>query len=256
MNQTTWIVGGGIVIVAISMMLYFFSGDGLPKTDAQSPKVINPETMLTPATSTGDTSEIENSAQQTTTNPAVDAVATPPKGAEVPAEKKAQVLSEVLVKTSMGNITLKLYAKDAPNAVENFTKLAKEGFYNGVRFHRVIKGFMIQTGDPFSKDDTQMESWGQGGPGYKFADEINAQSAIYQRGYKHGVLAMANSGPNTNGSQFFIMNADYPLPPLYVIFGEVVNGLDVVDAIGNVATTGRPNDRPLTPVTITSMEVK
>lgn len=245
MNQTTWIVGGGILIVAAAMMLYFFSGDGLPKKSDTSPIVVNPETMLQPATSTENTSEPVS--EQTTPKT--------PDTTPAPTPKVESVTNEVLLKTSMGNITLKLYAKDAPETVGNFVKLAKSGFYDGVRFHRVIKGFMIQTGDPLSKDDTKMGSWGTGGPGYKFNDEINPQSPIYERGYKRGVLAMANSGPNTNGSQFFIMHSDYPLPPLYTIFGEVESGLDVVDAIGNVATT-KPGDRPLTPVTILSATIK
>ncbi len=253
MNQTTWIVGGGIVIVAVAMMFYFFSGDGLPKKVVTSPIVANPETMLTPATSTGDKSESSVPQAVTPKEPVPTTAPAAPK-TESAAPKAAPLANEVLLKTSMGNITVKLYTQDAPKTTANFTKLAKEGFYNGVRFHRVIKNFMIQSGDPLSKDDSASGRWGTGGPGYQFADEINAQSPIYQRGYKHGVLAMANSGPNTNGSQFFIMHADYALPPLYTIFGEVENGLDVVDAIGNVAT--KPGDQPVTPVTILSMEVK
>lgn len=252
MNQTTWIVGGGVVIVAVAMMFYFFSGDGLPKKAVPSPIVANPETMLTPATSTGDTSE---PIVPTTPAPKEPEVAAAPEVKPVAASPApAPVANKVLLKTTMGNITVKLYTQDAPKTTANFTKLAKEGFYDGVRFHRVIKNFMIQGGDPLSKDDSASGRWGTGGPGYQFADEINSQSPIYQRGYKHGVLAMANSGPNTNGSQFFIMHTDYPLPPLYTIFGEVESGLDVVDAIGNVPT--KPGDQPVTPVTILSMEVK
>ncbi|OGZ08345.1 MAG: hypothetical protein A3D65_00390 [Candidatus Lloydbacteria bacterium RIFCSPHIGHO2_02_FULL_50_13] len=161
---------------------------------------------------------------------------------------------EVTLKTSMGDITLRLATADAPKTTENFLKLAKSSFYNGVRFHRVIKGFMIQGGDPLSKDDTQVERWGTGGPGYQFADEINAGSALYHKGYKRGVVAMANSGPNTNGSQFFIMHQDYPLPPSYTIFGEVVAGQDVVDKIATTPTAS--GDRPLTPVTIVSVSIK
>jgi cyclophilin family peptidyl-prolyl cis-trans isomerase len=168
-------------------------------------------------------------------------------------------LPTATISTSMGNITVALYKNDAPKTVENFLTLAGQGFYDGTKFHRVIKGFMIQGGDPNSKDDTLVDRWGAGGPGYKFADEIDANSAIYKTGYKHGVLAMANSGPNTNGSQFFIMAADYPLPPLYTIFGEVVSGLDVVDAIDAVPTDGSAqrggNDRPLTPVVVKAVMV-
>jgi cyclophilin family peptidyl-prolyl cis-trans isomerase len=252
MNQTTWIIGGGVIIVMLSLVLYFISGDTVPRTI--TPEItINDETMTDKATTTDGHPPTENTASSTV-NP------TPPveQKAETKPETKPEAAvpqsQQVALKTSMGDITIKLYAADAPKTVANFVKLSGEGFYNGVRFHRVIKGFMIQGGDPLSKDDSNVGTWGTGGPGYKFADEINAGSALYKKGYKKGVVAMANSGPNTNGSQFFIMHADYALPPLYAIFGEVTSGLDVVEKIGNVATDG--NDRPLTPVTIISAQVK
>ncbi len=150
-----------------------------------------------------------------------------------------------ILKTSKGDIELTFYPKDAPNTVANFVKLAQQGFYDGVIFHRVIKGFMIQGGDPTGT--------GTGGPGYKFADELNPASPSYQAGYKKGVLAMANSGPDTNGSQFFIMLADYPLPNNYTIFGKVINGQDVVDEIGNEPTGS--NDRPINPIKILGIEL-
>jgi cyclophilin family peptidyl-prolyl cis-trans isomerase len=151
-----------------------------------------------------------------------------------------------VIKTIKGNIELTLYAKDAPNTVANFIKLAKQGFYNGVIFHRVIKGFMIQGGDPTGT--------GTGGPGYKFADELNPSTASYQEGYKKGVVAMANSGPDTNGSQFFIMLADTSLPHSYTIFGKVIKGQEVVDEIGNAPTGAE--DRPVDPVKMTSVTIK
>jgi len=124
------------------------------------------------------------------------------------------------IATNLGNFTIEFFAKDAPNTVNNFITLAKKNFYDGTVFHRIIKGFMIQGGDP--KGD------GTGGPGYKFADEsIN-------REYKRGIVAMANSGPDTNGSQFFVMHEDYDLPKNYVIFGQVTNGLETIDKIANV----------------------
>jgi peptidylprolyl isomerase len=128
------------------------------------------------------------------------------------------------IKTNMGDVKVQLFPKESPTAVNNFVFLAKEGFYDGVKFHRVIKGFMVQTGDPRGN--------GTGGPGYSFKDELDAAKA---RGYKKGILAMANAGPNTNGSQFFIMDADYPLPPNYVVFGQVSEGQDVVNKIASVA---------------------
>ncbi|MDE2399963.1 MAG: peptidylprolyl isomerase [Patescibacteria group bacterium] len=156
--------------------------------------------------------------------------------------------------TSMGDIKIEFYNTDAPKTVANFTKLAGSNFYDGVKFHRVIKNFMIQGGDPLSKDDSKMALWGTGGPGYSFADEINPQSDLYKTGYKKGIVAMANSGPNTNGSQFFIMTANYPLPPAYTIFAHVVAGQDVVDKIGLVKTGA--NDRPIDPITIKSITLQ
>jgi cyclophilin family peptidyl-prolyl cis-trans isomerase len=169
-------------------------------------------------------------------------------------KKMNQEITSATINTNMGNIVVEFYSKDAPNTVANFVKLAGSGFYNNVKFHRVIKGFMIQGGDPLTKDDSKMSMWGTGGPGYSFPDEINTSAEIYKTGYKRGVLAMANSGPNTNGSQFFIMHADYPLPPLYAIFGRVVSGLEVVDKIANTKTDA--GDRPTSPIIINSITLK
>lgn len=144
----------------------------------------------------------------------------------------------VLLKTSEGNITIEL-SNGTPKTSQNFSDLAKKGFYNNVIFHRVIKGFMIQGGDPTGT--------GTGGPGYQFADEP------FTGDYTRGTVAMANAGPNTNGSQFFIMHKDTPLPKNYVIFGKVTAGMDVVDKIAE-APTG-PNDRPLNPVKIISAQI-
>ena len=146
----------------------------------------------------------------------------------------------VTLETNYGRIVFETYDLDAPKTVKNFMDLATKGFYDNLTFHRVIKGFMIQGGDPSGN--------GTGGPGYKFEDELNPESASYKAGYKRGVVAMANSGPNTNGSQFFIMHQDYPLPNNYTIFGKVVEGIEVVDAIANIETG--PNDRPIKAVII------
>lgn len=154
-------------------------------------------------------------------------------------------MNTITLDTSMGKIVFETYHDDAPKTVENFIALAKKGFYDGIIFHRVIDGFMIQGGDPTGT--------GMGGPGYKFADELDPNTASYKAGYKKGVVAMANSGPNTNGSQFFIMLQDYPLPNSYTIFGKVISGQDVVDAIGKVKTDA--NDKPIAPVTILKASV-
>ena len=144
--------------------------------------------------------------------------------------------------TSMGSITIALDAISAPRTVNNFVVLSRYHYYDGVIFHRIIKGFVCQGGDPTGT--------GRGGPGYRFADELPRPGR-----YELGSLAMANAGPNTNGSQFFIISGPdgTRLPPQYSLFGKVVKGLDVVDAMQKVAT-GR-NDRPLTDVTIRSVTI-
>ncbi len=151
------------------------------------------------------------------------------------------------ISTSMGDIEIEFAKQTAPNTVDNFIKLSSEKFYDNVKFHRVIQGFMIQVGDPLSKDDTKQAYWGTGGPGYKFADELSGKET-----YKRGTVAMANSGPNTNGSQFFIVTAeDSQLPPLYTVFGKVTKGMDVALKIEGVETNS--SDRPLVPVIISSV---
>lgn len=151
----------------------------------------------------------------------------------------------ITIKTNMGDISFETYDADAPNTVKNFITLAEKGFYNGVIFHRVIPGFMIQGGDPTGN--------GTGDPGYQFADELNPNTDSYKAGYLKGVVAMANAGPNTNGSQFFIMVADYPLPNSYTIFGKVVSGQDVADAISKVQTG--QNDKPVSKVIMEQVTV-
>jgi cyclophilin family peptidyl-prolyl cis-trans isomerase len=151
----------------------------------------------------------------------------------------------VTVVTNKGTIVFETYDTDAPNTVKNFITLAGKGFYNNLIFHRVIPGFMIQGGDPTGT--------GMGGPGYKFADELNPNTVSYKAGYVKGTVAMANSGPDTNGSQFFIMQKDTPLPHSYTIFGKVISGLDVVDAIAAVQVNG--SDKPLTDVVMKSVTV-
>ena len=151
----------------------------------------------------------------------------------------------ITIETNKGTIVFETYDTDAPKTVENFITLANKGFYNGVIFHRVIQGFMIQGGDPTGT--------GMGGPGYKFADELNTNTPSYKNGYVRGVVAMANAGPNTNGSQFFIMHKDYPLPHNYTIFGKVISGMDVVDAIATTATGA--NDKPATDIVMKKVTV-
>jgi peptidylprolyl isomerase len=148
------------------------------------------------------------------------------------------------LQTNKGNIVIDLMVNFAPNTVANFEKLAKSGFYDGVKFHRVIEGFMIQGGDPLTKDDKQAPLWGTGGPGYAFPDEIHPENKN-----NVGTIAMANSGPDTNGSQFFInvTNNNF-LDSKHTVFGTVIEGADVVKLIESVATSA--SDRPLEAVTI------
>lgn len=154
-----------------------------------------------------------------------------------------------IITTSLGNIELELFSDKAPNTVANFVKLAKEGFYDNTKFHRVIKGFMIQGGDPLSKDDANASRWGTGGPGYQFADEIYSGNSNVI-----GSIAMANSGPNTNGSQFFINTNDNDfLDSKHTVFGRVVSGIEVVKAIEN--TSVGDGDRPNTPIIFQSIKI-
>jgi cyclophilin family peptidyl-prolyl cis-trans isomerase len=143
------------------------------------------------------------------------------------------------IDTSAGQMTADLFVTDAPQAVNNFVFLARDGFYDGVIFHRVIPGFMIQGGDPTGT--------GRGGPGYRFNDEP------VSRRYERGILAMANAGPNTNGSQFFVMHADYGLPPNYTVFGKLTSGEDTLDKIATAPTGAQ--DRPNQPVTINKVTI-
>ena len=162
-------------------------------------------------------------------------------------EKK---MTTATFKTSKGDVTIEFFDSQAPKTVANFQKLGKDGFYDGTKFHRVIKGFMIQGGDPLTKDDTKMSAWGTGGPGYQFADEITATNKN-----DIGTISMANAGANTNGSQFFINTAaNNFLDGKHTVFGKVTAGMDVVKAIENTPT-GQA-DRPVTPVVINSISLK
>lgn len=155
----------------------------------------------------------------------------------------------MILKTNFGDVVLELFSVDAPKTVENFIKLSKSGFYNSTKFHRVIKGFMIQGGDPNSKDDDWSDD-GMGGPGYKFEDEINSHKLV------RGVLAMANAGANTNGSQFFIVTTASAswLDGKHTAFGRVISGMDTVDKIESVKVN--ENDHPTDDVVVNSIEVK
>jgi cyclophilin family peptidyl-prolyl cis-trans isomerase len=160
-----------------------------------------------------------------------------------------------VMETSMGTIEIELYRNDAPRTVDNFVKLAEQKYFDGIKFHRIAKGFVIQGGDP-----TGTGGGGKSIYGKEFEDELNPAAPSFKTGYVRGTVAMANRGPNTNTSQFFIMLQDAPrLPKAYTIFGRVVSGLDVVDRMGAVEITpemGANDGRPKTDIVINSVRMK
>ncbi len=152
--------------------------------------------------------------------------------------------------TNKGDITIEFFGDKTPTTVNNFVELAKTGFYDGVKFHRVIKDFMIQGGDPLSKDDAQAARWGTGGPGYSFKDEIRPDNRN-----SVGTISMANAGPNTNGSQFFINLKDNNfLDQKHTVFGRVTQGMNVVESIEQTPVNSA--DRPLEPIIIKSITLQ
>ena len=206
-------------MVLLLVALFVFS-----RTPSSAPTVADDQSagdnMAEELSNEGDTLEEAN--EETTMN-------------DTPADVSA---TRATLKTSKGDIVIEL-AQDMPITVGNFVKLASEDFYDGVKFHRVIKGFMIQGGDPLTKDDSKMNLWGTGDPGYKIQDEFTEGNAN-----NTGTISMANAGPNTGGSQFFINVADNNfLDGKHPVFGTVVEGMDVVTAIENTETA--PGDRPV-----------
>lgn len=184
----------------------------------------------------------------------VGACSSPSGNPKVPPGAKSSGGTHAAIETDNGAIELELLESAAPKAVENFRLLAEHGYYEGVTFHRVVKGFMIQGGDPTGTGAGGESAWGGA-----FPDEIDPQSELYRAGYRRGIVAMANAGPNTNGSQFFIMHMDYDLPPNYVIFGRVTSGMTTVDRIADAPTT-RGGDgemsRPVTPPVIRKVAIR
>ena len=226
----------GLVIIAIVVGVgYYFFSDKKVNDDL----IMNDDSYAT-STDSGETPVFEDG-----TLPETSTTININKPADAKSSSQVKKSNMITIDTNYGKIVFETYNTDAPNTVVNFVTLANKGFYNGLSFHRVIKGFMIQGGDPKGN--------GTGGPGYQFADELNPSAASYKAGYKKGVVAMANSGPNTNGSQFFIMTVDYPLPNNYTIFGKVVSGQEVVDQIANVQVD--QNDKPISPVIMQKVSV-
>lgn len=223
-TRITYIIIAMAAAVVVGSGIYFLRGGGagVAPIAGVSP-VVHDENMA--------------AAGETAPTPPAPAIKTPEK-------------TRAVMKTNLGDITLELFPKDAPKTVANFVKLAQAGFYNGVKFHRVIKGFMAQSGDPQSKDDDWSDD-GTGGPGYTFADEINSHKLV------RGALAMANAGPDTNGSQFFIVTAAATpwLDGHHTVFGRVSAGMDVVDKIENTPVDHSRGDHPLADIVINAVEM-
>lgn len=159
-----------------------------------------------------------------------------------------------VIETDKGAIEIQFLAQESPRAVENFRLLAEHGYYDGLTFHRIVKGFMLQGGDPSGDGTGGQSAWGD-----PFPDEINRESALYRGGYRRGLVAMANSGANTNGSQFFILHQDYPLEPKYVIFARVTGGMEAVDALADTPTAMGADgamSRPLAPPVIRKVTIR
>ncbi len=203
-------------------------------------------------------------ATQTPSTPAPSAAAASPSASTAaggqsscptsqPAAMPAGQSATVSLETPKGTIVIQVQGSLGPNAAGNFVALAKCGYFDGVVFHRLVPGFVIQGGDgQFGREpNVDTAHVGQGGPGYAFADDPVSGSDPYAR----GTVAMANSGPNTNGSQFFICLADVQLPPAYSVFGKVTQGMDVVDAIGAMPNSGGQENLALQPVPITKATV-
>lgn len=236
MDKKAAIIALAVFVILTGGIYYFF----FPKTDLPAEKsAVQTQDSYDngePAVVADDSSAVTPAATSTAVAPATTTLET----------NKKTTMPIATIATNKGTIKIELYQSDAPKAVENFITLAKKNFYDGVIFHRVISGFMIQGGDPTGT--------GRGGPGYQFADELNPETASYKAGYQRGTVAMANSGPNTNGSQFFIMHQENPLPHNYTIFGKVISGQDVVDTIATSPTDA--GDRPIDEVKMTKVTIE
>lgn len=177
-----------------------------------------------------------------------------PGNPKVPAGARSSGGMHGVIDTDKGAIEIEFLPSDAPKAVENFRLLAEHGYYDGLTFHRIVKGFMLQGGDPRGDGTGGESAWGG-----TFPDEINPTSPLYRDGYRRGLVAMANRGPNTNGSQFFIMHQDYPLSPNYVIFAKVIKGMTVVDELAGTPTTMGGDgamSQPASPVVMRKVTIK
>lgn len=229
-TKITLIVIAALIIVLGGLALFLRGATSEPKADTYEYATTTPNSTLN-----------TNQAQP-------NATTTPMSTTTTPLPEK---ITSATITTNKGVIEIE-FAATTPVTVKNFATLGANGFYNGTRFHRVIKDFMIQGGDPLSKEVSMKNAWGTGGPGYMFQDEVSPTDK-----FDAGVIAMANSGPNTNGSQFFIVTAQGGTPWLvgkHTIFGRVTKGMDVVMQIGNTETDAA--DRPVQDVVIESITIR
>ena len=227
----------GVLIVILGALAYFL------QDHVTLPQVVTDQ-LATTTSNLGD-------AKKPGTLPVKTSHATSTNATTTTTMQLPEKITSATITTNKGAIEI-TFATNTPETVKNFTKLALEGFYNGTRFHRVIRDFMIQGGDPLSKDIAAKNRWGTGGPGYSFADEFHADDQFNQ-----GTLAMANSGPSTNGSQFFIVTAITGTPWLkgkHTVFGHITKGLDVALRIGDLQTDG--SDKPLQEVIVEKIEIR
>ncbi len=240
MNTYKWIWGIVVAVIILAAIHWY--------TTSRPTSVFNQygADLAQTATTTDASDTTAPAATSTTTTSATPSESNTSVPVTTNTNPTKNFMHTVTLETTKGTIVFETYDVDAPKTVENFLALANKSFYNGLIFHRVIPGFMVQGGDPTGT--------GMGGPGYKFADELNSSTPSYKVGYVRGTVAMANSGPDTNGSQFFIMQADNALPHNYSIFGKVISGLDVVDAIASAQRNG--SDKPLVDIKMTKVTVK
>jgi|AntAceMinimDraft_6_1070360.scaffolds.fasta_scaffold45628_1 cyclophilin family peptidyl-prolyl cis-trans isomerase len=224
MNKTSNLIIGVVLLVIVGFAAMYFTGDSLrsENTATNSPSIV----------ATTETNEVVLQLATTTNNNETNEIT------------DMETVTTATMQTNKGAITIELYGAQTPKTVENFAMLAKQGFYDGVKFHRVIPDFMIQGGDPLTKDDSLQGQWGTGGPGYAFEDEF-----VPELSNVTGTIAMANSGPGTNGSQFFINVSDNVfLDGKHTVFGKVTAGYENVEAISKVDKNQR--DVPNEPIVI------
>jgi len=241
----TFITIAVIVLFFVGAFTFFQNQESAPQEEVKEPLA---EEVLEPPESQDQDEEVATSTETPIEMPEEEPLMEEKTSTSNEVSLQEKNMIQVTIKTEKGDIKLELYPKVAPKTVDNFVKLSNEGFYNGVKFHRVISGFMIQGGDPLSKTDDPRV--GSGGPGYSFEDEINPRSLglsdgeieqLEAQGYVYdyilesmtvdvGTIAMANSGPNTNGSQFFIVTESLQahLNGKHTVFGKVIEGMDVV----------------------------